>query len=114
MVLKATESAYTYTGHRMQHPRPTHYKTNPRPPRQIPVRARRIAGRLLVPEADEPDPQVDGFLRYLDDGYAHDAEDDGDAEISETARDYTRAGWGRHDGEDRVGEIVCRTPLDRT
>ena len=89
----------------MQHSRPTDYETNPRLPSQISVCARRIAGRLLVPEANESNPQIDGFLRYLDDRYAHDAEDDGDAEISKTARDYTRAGWRRHDGEEKV-EVI--------
>ena len=86
----------------MQHPRPPDYKTYPRPPSQIAVCARRIASRLLVPEANESDPQVDGFLRYLNDWYAHNAKDDCDAEISKTTRDYMRAGWRRHDGEEKV------------
>lgn len=60
----------------MQHPWSPNNKTNPWPPSQIPICTRRIASRLLVPEANEPNPQIDGFLRYLDDRYAHNTKND--------------------------------------
>ena len=98
IALTATEE-WTYPSHCMQYPRPSYHETYPRPPRQVPICARRIARRLLVPEANESDPQIDGFLGYLDDRYAHNAKDDCDAEVPEAARDDMRAGWRRHDGK---------------
>lgn len=86
----------------MQHPRSPYYKTYPRSPRQVAICARRIASRLLVPEANESDPQVDSFLGYLDNRYADNAEDDCNAKVSKAARDYMRAGWMCHDGETQV------------
>ena len=72
----------TYTSHRMQHPRSTNYKANTGFPSQITIRTRRIARRLLVPETNESDPQINGFLGDLDNRYAYNAKYDGDAEIS--------------------------------
>ena len=83
----------------MQHAGSTNYKTDPGPPSQLTMCARRIASRLLVPEANELDTQVDSFLRYLDNRYADNAKDNRDTEVSKAARDDTRAGWRRYDGK---------------
>ena len=80
----------------MQNPWPANYKTDTWSTRQVPIRARRIAGRLFIPKANELDPQIDGFLGDLDDRYPHNAEDDRDTEVSEAARDYARTSRGRH------------------
>ena len=74
----------------MQHAGSTNYKTDPGPPSQMTIYTRRIASRLLVPEANELDTQVDSFLRYLDNRYADNAKDDRDTEVLKAARDDTR------------------------
>lgn len=79
----------------MQDPRAPHYQANPRPARQVAICARRIASSLLIPEADEPNAQVDCFLCDLNHWYANDAEEDSNAKMVERLRNDTRTGGRR-------------------
>ena len=82
----------------MKHTRSPHHQTHAWLASQVAIRRRGITRGLLVPEADEADAQVDGFLRDLDHGDAHDAEDHRDSEISECAGCDVRACGSVHCG----------------
>lgn len=84
----------------MEHPRPTHNQANSRSSGEISICTRRIAGSLLISEPDEPDSQIDCFLRNLNHGYSDDAEENCDTKVTESARNDLSTCWRRHDGED--------------
>lgn len=91
----------THTSHAMQDARSSYHKTYPRFSRQIAIRARCIACGLLVPESNETNPQIDSFLRYLDNWYTHNAKHDGDAKVSQTPGNNVRTCRRCHDTRQR-------------
>ena len=75
----------------VDHPRPADRQARARPPGQVADRARGVARRLLVVEAEVADPLPLGRRRDARDRESHHAEHVVDALLLETARDDGRA-----------------------
>lgn len=85
----------------MKDPGSTDDQTDPGTTSEESIGRGSVGGSLLVPERDKLDAEGDAGFGNLDDGDAHDAEDDLDVERLEGLGDELGAvrrgrGWGRH------------------
>jgi hypothetical protein len=78
----------------MQNTRPSNQQANSRFAGDVAISGSSIAASLLVAEAYESYPKIDGFFRNVNDGYAHETKDYSDAQVVEgVCNDFCTYHW---------------------
>jgi hypothetical protein len=87
----------SYSGHAMQNTRPSNQQANARFAGDVAISGSSIAASLLIAEAYESYPKIDGFFRNINDGNAHETKDYSYAQVVEGAcNDLCTRHWSHH------------------